>query len=252
MPKVPDFSDLRYLNEVGWFLYREKYGYNHYSQSYAEERVVWSQMLLEEVLGCCGHEQKWLEDKTVVSVGCGCTGDLACWPAAIKIAVDPLLYVYQKLGMLVEDATSTTRTVYLSVGAEDMPLLDECADLVVCRNALDHMLDSEEGLRQIWRILKKDGAFFLSVDIGGEPTPDEPRVFSIDSLSGLLREQFEVLRLTDDHPPHDEWRVCSVRVLARKKLRATVSLDKEGILRAYEASIAQEHRGDSVSSTSSE
>ena len=120
-----------------------------------------------------------------------------------------------------------------------MPLLDTSADLVLCRNALDHMLDSERGLDQIWRVLKPDGTLFLSVDIGGEPTPDEPRVFSVDSLSVLLDRQFEVVTLTDNHPPHDEWRTCSVRVVARRRERATESLDKERILHAYEASIGQ-------------
>ncbi|HEV8619958.1 MAG TPA: methyltransferase domain-containing protein [Nitrospiraceae bacterium] len=240
MPIIPDFTDLRYLNEVGWFLYREKYGYNHNGQSYTEERLVWSQMLLDEVMGYCGYEQKWVKDKTVVSIGCGCTGDLAVWPAATKIALDPLIYVYQKLGMLLEDATHTARTIYLSVGAEELPLLDECADLVLCRNALDHMVDSKQGLRQMWRILKKDRLLFLSVDIGGKPTPDEPTVFSEESLSALLQEQFQVLKFTAGHRPHDEWRDCSVRVLARKKPGATLSLDKEAILRAYETSIARE------------
>lgn len=238
MPFVPDFSDPRYLNEVGWFLYREKYGYNHFCSSYAEERLVWSRMLLEDVLTCCGHEQQWLHDKTVVSIGCGCTGDLAVWPAATKIGADPLLYVYQQLGLLVGDAPGTSRTILLSVAVEQLPLIDECADLVICRNALDHMLDSEEGLRQISRILKKDGALYLSVDIGGEPTPDEPRVFSIESLSSLLGEQFEILKLTEGYLPHDEWRICSVRVLARKTGRPASFLDKDSILRAYESSIA--------------
>ncbi len=239
MVNIPDFTDPRYLNEVGWFLYREKYGYNHFTESYAGERLVWSKMLLDEVLSYCGHEQEWVEDKTVASIGCGCSGDLAVWPAATKIAVDPLLYVYQKLGMLVEDAADTPRTIYLAVGAEELPLLDECADLVLCRNALDHMLNSKQGLKQIWRILKNDGLLFLSVDIGGEPTPDEPTVFSQESLTSLLHEQFHVLKFTTGHKPHDEWRDGSVRAMAQKKTGPTPCLDKEAIRRAYELSIAQ-------------
>ena len=81
---IPDFDDARYLNEVGWFLYREKYGHNHFTGSYAKERLLWSQMLLEEFLHCYEKDRKWVEDKTVVSIGCGCTGDLAAWPAAVS------------------------------------------------------------------------------------------------------------------------------------------------------------------------
>jgi SAM-dependent methyltransferase len=239
MPKMPDLTDARYLNEVGWFLYREKYGDNWFGHSYAEERLAYSRMLLEEVLGYCGQDSKWLEDKTVVTIGCGCSGDLAVWPAAIKIAADPLLYVYQKLGMLLDDAPGTAKTVYLSVGGEDLPLLDACADLVVCRNSLDHMLDPSQGLNQIWRILKPDAALFLSVDIGGDPTPDEPSVFSMSTLTSLLREHFDIATLTEGHAAHDQWRPFSVRALARKRPGQTVALDKDAVLRAYEASIGQ-------------
>ena len=237
MVRIPDFDDPRYLNEVGWFLYREKYGYNHFTDSYAKERLLWSQMLLDEVLGLCGQDRKWVEDKAVVTVGCGCTGDLAAWPAAIKIAVDPLLYVYQKLDMLIEDAPNTSRTMFLSVCVEDIPLLDESADMVICRNALDHMPDPKEGLNQIWRILKKSRMFFLSVDIGGAPTPDEPSPFTRESLLSLLHGSFEILSETDGECPHSEGRDSSVRILARKKDQATPLLDKEQVLEAYEAHI---------------
>jgi SAM-dependent methyltransferase len=242
MPKMPDLTDPRYLNEVGWFLYREKYGDNYCGQSYAEERLAYSRMLLAEVLGYGGQDSKWLDDKTVVSIGCGCSGDLAVWPAAVKIAVDPLLYVYQKLGMLLEDAPGTTKTIYLSVGGEDLPLLDDCADLVVCRNSLDHMIDPSHGLTQIRRILKPDAALFLSVDIGGDPTPDEPSVFSLSTLTSLLREHFDISTLTEGHPAHDQWRPFSIRALARKKPGRVAALDKESVLRAYEASIGQPAR----------
>src|SRR5262249_5164281 len=152
----------------------------------------------------CGQDPKWLQAKTVVTIGCGCTGDLTAWPAAIKIAIDPLLYTYQQLGMIMEDAPGTCRTVYLSQGGEVLPLLDDCADLVVCRNALDHMPDPELTLKEIRRILKKDGVLFLSVDIGGEPTPDEPTVFSEGSLSAVVGEWFEILSQTTKHSPHSK------------------------------------------------
>ena len=76
MIRIPDLDDRRYLNEVGWFLYREKYGYNYHTGSFMEERLVWSKMLLEGFLECSGHEPHWLSDKTVVTIGCSCIGDL--------------------------------------------------------------------------------------------------------------------------------------------------------------------------------
>jgi SAM-dependent methyltransferase len=234
MSQIPDLTDPRYLDEVGWFLYHEKYGRDQFGGPYDAERLANSRLLLDEVVGFLGQDTKWVEGKTVVTIGCGCTGDLAAFPAAVKIAIDPLLYVYQKLGMLLKDELGS-RTVYLSMGAENLPLVDDCADLVICRNALDHMPSPEAAVKEIWRILNNDGALFVSVDLGGEPTPDEPTVFSVESLRSLLADQFEVAILADNDAPHSEARICSVRLLARKRPRVNLPLNKEGILRAYEA-----------------
>jgi ubiquinone/menaquinone biosynthesis C-methylase UbiE len=135
---------------------------------------------------------------------------------------------------LMDDAAGN-RTIYLSMGAENLPLLDEFADLVICRNALDHMLDPSITTKELWRILNKNGALFVSVDIGGAPTPDEPTVFSTESLGNLLTEQFEVVKLVDNYPPHSKGRISSLRLLARKKRGASTHLDKEQLLRTYEA-----------------
>lgn len=233
MPQIPDLSDPRYLDEIGWFLHHEKYRRHHFGGTYGEERLAYSRMLLDEVLSYCGQDQKWLEDKMIVTIGCGCTGDIAAWPAALKIAVDPLLYVYQKLRMLIEEVAGASPTIYLAVGVEDMPLLDDCADLVLCRNALDHMPNPEAALKQIARILRKNGLLFLSVDIGGAPTPDEPTVFSLESLSALMGKEFDVLIQTGNHRPHSKQRVCSVRILVRKRYCASALLNKDAVLKAY-------------------
>ncbi len=111
MPEIPDLTDPRYLDEVGWFLYHEKYRRDHFGGSYDAERLAHSRLLLEEVVRHLGRDARWTESKTIVSLGCGCTGDLAAFPAAVKIAIDPLLYVYQQLGMLVKDEAGS-RTVH--------------------------------------------------------------------------------------------------------------------------------------------
>ena len=98
MPKTPDLTNPRYLDEVGWFLYHEKHERDKFGGSYDEERLEYSRLLLKEVLRYLGRDARWLEEKTMVSIGCGCTGDLATFRAAVKIAIDPLLHVYQNLG----------------------------------------------------------------------------------------------------------------------------------------------------------
>lgn len=234
MPHIPDLSDPRYLDEIGWFLYHEKYRRDQFGGSYDSERIQYSRLLLEEITGILGWDASALEGKTVVTIGCGCTGDLAAFPAATKIAIDPLLNVYRKLGMLVGDVAGA-RTVCLSIGAENLPLLDDDADLVICRNALDHMPDPATALREFSRILKQDGSLFVSVDIGGEPTPDEPTVFTVESLRKLLETYFVISSFNDTETPHSEGRVCSVRMAGKKAARENPRLDKDALLRAYEA-----------------
>ena len=234
MTRIPNFADPRYLDEVGWFLYHEKYRRDQFGGSYDTERLAYSGLLLNEVADYLERDVGWFQDKTVVSIGCGCTGDLAAFPAAAKIAIDPLLDVYQKLGMLLDDEVGG-RTIYLSIGAENLPLLDNCADLVLCHNALDHMPDPAVTLAELWRVLRQDGALFVSVDIGGVPTPDEPTVFSVESLRELLADEFEVTKYVDSYPPHSVGRLGSVRLVARKRPRVDQSINKEQILRVYEA-----------------
>jgi SAM-dependent methyltransferase len=238
MPRIPDLTDPRYLDELGWFLYHEKFRRDQFGGSYTDERLAYSRMLLDEVLRACEQGRAWLADKTVVTVGCGCTGDLTTWPAAVKIAVDPLLYAYQKLGMLIEDAPGTVSTVYLSLGIEDLPLLDDCADVVVCRNALDHVPVPATMLDQIRRILRPGGVVHLSVDIGGSPTPDEPTVFTIESVTELVGASFAIVSQTDHHRPHSKGRECAVRILARKTEGPGRSLDKGAVLSAYLAQLS--------------
>lgn len=234
MSRIPDLTDPRYLDEIGWFIYHEKYRRDQFGGSYDSERIQYSRLLLEEITGILGWNAGAIEGKTVITIGCGCTGDLAAFPAATKIAIDPLLNVYRKLGMLIDDIVGA-RTVYLPVGAESLPLPDDYADLVICRNALDHMPEPEIALGEFSRILKQNGSLFVSVDIGGDPTPDEPTVFTIQSLRTLLESYFVITSFNDKETPHSEGRTCSVRMSGQKIARETPRLDKDALLRAYEA-----------------
>ena len=86
---------------------------------------------------------------------------------------------------------------------------------------------------------KNHQMLFLSVDIAGAPTPDEPSPFTRESLSSLLQDHFEIVSDRGGEPPHDQWRDCSVRILAQKKDHATPALSKEQILQAYETHISR-------------
>jgi hypothetical protein len=65
MPQIPDLTDPRYLDEVGWFLYHERYA-DQFGGSYDAERLAYSRLLLEEVVRYLGRETRWIEDKAIV------------------------------------------------------------------------------------------------------------------------------------------------------------------------------------------
>ena len=231
-----DLEDPRYLDEVGYFLYYEYQKYIRYpvEGSYEKERLINSEVLLREVLAICGLDERWLRDKTVLTIGCGCTGDLASWPALVKVAIDPLLNVYKRLGMLIDDVPGTGRTVYLAHSAEAMPLIDDSVDLVLCRNALDHMHRPAEALAELSRVLKPNGIAFLDVDLGGVPLPDEPTVFSPESLIALVEEHFSVVERKDTDRSHSGNRDSSIRLVLRNKPNKSAQrLDRNEILNRY-------------------
>lgn len=238
--KLPDLSDPRYLHEVGWFLLQQKHKELYAGGGYEAYRPEHSALLEQEVLTLAGETEDWLEDKVIVAVGSGCACELRAWPAALKIEVDPLLYAYQQLGMLLPDREDAPPTLRLAVGIEDLPLLDEFADVVVCRNALDHVEHPDKGLDEMWRILKNGGHLFLSVDLGGKPTPDEPNPFRPGQVEEMITGRFEIVTRSDDHRPHAGWRDSNSRFLLRRIGDKGASLDKAAVIEAYERSLDEE------------
>ena len=52
----------------------------------------------------------------------------------------------------------------IKCSAEELPLLDECADIVVSCGALDHIPSYEKSLGEINRVLRRDGFFILQLN----------------------------------------------------------------------------------------
>ena len=238
--KLPDLNDPRYLHEVGWFLLQQKQKEVYAGGGYEAYRPEHSAQLKDEVLSLLEENETWLRDKVVLAVGSGCACELRAWPASLKIEVDPLLYAYQQLDMLLADRDDAPPTLRLAVGIEDLPLLDEFADIVVCRNAIDHVEHPEDGLAEMWRVLKPGGHLFLSVDLGGEPTPDEPNPFSPGLVEKLTAGRFEIAARSDGHKPHAGWRDSNSRFLLRRVGNKAPSLDKATVIDAYERSLDKE------------
>lgn len=223
----------RFRDEVGYFLYWEK-EMRWCFDDYDEERRVWSRTHLEEVLEIAGEDEEWIQDKRVVNIGAGCSCAILAWPCRSKVSIDPLLDVYKNLDMLLLDEEGTAETQFISASAEDMPLLQDCCDLAYCRNALNHMENPSEAVRHIARILCSGGSFYLDVDLGGTPTPDEPVVFSEEGVIELVSPWFELCRKQRDLKPFSIHSPQRIRMfLKRNAVSVNPRLDKEAIYAAY-------------------
>lgn len=64
MLQLPDLTEPRYLDEIGWFLYHEKYGRDQFDDTYDQERLAYSPMFLEEVTVFAAKSKNGLESRT--------------------------------------------------------------------------------------------------------------------------------------------------------------------------------------------
>jgi len=101
---------------------------------------------------------------TILDVGCGptCVGQL--FDIGLKIYLDPLMVSY-----LMKYHNKLPEGEKICSIAEQMPLQDEFFDVVLCINALDHMLNPAKALSEMNRVLKKEGVFILGIFL--HPTP---------------------------------------------------------------------------------
>lgn len=108
--------------------------------------------------------------KSVLDIGCGPRGSLEwCTMAAQRVGLDPLAATYRRMNPQLQ-------MELVEGGAESIPFSDESFDKVTCFNALDHVDDLSQSLREIYRVLKAGGDFLLITDIHEAPAVCEPTV----------------------------------------------------------------------------
>jgi ubiquinone/menaquinone biosynthesis C-methylase UbiE len=103
--------------------------------------------------------EKEYTPEVVLDVGCG-TGRLLRkvkerWPMARLIGVDGAAGMIAKARQLMPYAT-----FYVS-NAESLPLPDDSVDLALSTASFHHWQDKEKALREIKRVLRLDGRFYL-------------------------------------------------------------------------------------------
>jgi len=94
--------------------------------------------------------------EVAMDVGCGPFGGISLiYPARRWILVDGLNHIYKDM------VKRNLSFEYLDCHSENILADDEIVDIVFCTNALDHTVDRQQTLREIYRVLKPGGIFAL-------------------------------------------------------------------------------------------
>jgi len=157
-----------------------------YQQRKKQEATALFLRFLKETKIC---NKSFLKNKIVVDIGPGPMGLLEASDAKVKIAIEPLAQEYQKHNLLFKNSD----VVYINLPAEDIPILDEYADVIISRNSLDHVSSPVKVVKEIYRILKTNGYFVLNVDINHPPTIAEPHKIT-QSVIKKMTQDFELIR----------------------------------------------------------
>ena len=124
----------------------------------------------------------FFDGKVVLDIGSGPLGFPDACPARVSLSVDPLHERYAQHGLLLRDS----HAIHLSVGAERIPLLSRSVDVVVVRNALDHVDDPDAVLAEVQRLLRPGGVLIANFDVDHTPTPTEPHRLSVAGVKAAL------------------------------------------------------------------
>jgi ubiquinone/menaquinone biosynthesis C-methylase UbiE len=125
------------------------------------------------------------EDKIIVDIGCGPHGALSLFNAKLRIGVDISVKSFNQLFDLKKH-----NIIYLDCSADSISMMDNFADVVISRNALDHVDDFSKSIVEIHRILKKGGEIVFSINLQHYPTLAEPQVLNKNIIEESFKNKF--------------------------------------------------------------
>jgi SAM-dependent methyltransferase len=173
-----------------------------WQQARAEVRRVLREAAIED--------DRFFEGKVVLDVGPGPLGFPDACPARVSIGLDPLADLYAQHGLLLPDSPA----LYLSTGAEHIPLVSGSVDVVLARNSLDHVKDPDRVLEEVQRVLRPGGTLILNFDVDHTPTAAEPHTLNAEHVLSVLSELTLIREQRVDNPHgHDGHAVI---IVARK------------------------------------
>lgn len=108
-----------------------------------------------------GFSPKDYKNKVIIDAGCGSMLRTKFFKKAFIIGIDPLIDEYLKIRW--SDLNLASRLYSLPL-EEEIPELEEIADLVISINVLDHCYDFQKCVENLYFYTKDSGLCFLSFD----------------------------------------------------------------------------------------
>lgn len=142
------------------------------------------------------EDEAFFHGRVVVDIGPGPLGFPDLCPARVSIGVDPLAERYAASGLLLPDSPA----LYLSCGAEQIPLVSASADVVLARNSLDYVQSPEQVLGEARRILRPGGTLIALFDVDSVPTPREPHRLTVARIRAGIGDMTVVREHRWDQP----------------------------------------------------
>ena len=98
------------------------------------------------------------EESRILEIGCGADGIIKYVGRSKKYGLDPLMDFY------IQNFEMSKEVEWLKGGGEDIPFQNDCFNIVIATNVLDHTMNPKQVLFEINRVLKKQGLLLLTVD----------------------------------------------------------------------------------------
>lgn len=150
--------------EATWWAGVAATGYNGQNPEEFIARGQRESML--QALGFLGAAPEDFADAFVVEFGSGPAGIVEYLHSRRRIAIEPLYPKYREM----YPHLASSGVEYISIPAESRSSLpDGCADLVVCYNMLDHVLDPEKVMEQVARVAKPGAQLLFQVNVYASP-----------------------------------------------------------------------------------
>ena len=123
---------------------------------------AWKVSKFEEELSKTKYEINRSNCK-VLEIGSGPIGMVACLKWGERYAIDPLAEFYKEKQSLVKLRDSNVK--YLAGTGEKIPFDDGFFNIVIIDNVLDHVSAPDHVLKEIYRVLSKNGLLYIIVNI---------------------------------------------------------------------------------------